>query len=127
MRDTIWQKHYDSIATAGSTNTVRKLWNGEYFTQDVDLKEHPAYQYARGCLSDQLFGQTWAWLDHLGNLYPKDKVEQTMQSIWKYNWAPDVATQNRIHPPERTYASDGEPGLLVCTWPGSPHMGEKGV
>src|SRR6185437_1508893 len=31
------------------------------------------------------------------------------------------------HPPERTYASPGEPGLLVCTWPFSPHMGEKGV
>jgi uncharacterized protein (DUF608 family) len=127
MQDTVLEKHYDSIATAGATNTVKQLWNGEYFIQDVDLREHPAYQYAQGCLTDQLFGQTWAFLDHLGNLYPKDKIHQTLESIWKYNWAPDVATQNRVHPPERTYASFGEPGLLVCTWPKSPHMGEKGV
>lgn len=127
MRDTLLQKHYDSIAAAGSANSVQRLWNGQYFIQDVDLKEHPAYQYAQGCLSDQLFGQTWAWLDHLGNIYPKDKIHQTLQSIWNYNWAPDVATQNRVHPPERTYANTGEAGLLVCTWPRSPHMGEKGV
>jgi hypothetical protein len=127
MHDTLLERQYDSIAVAGSAGTVRRLWNGEYFIQDVDLKKHPAYQYAKGCLTDQLFGQTWAYLDHLGNLYPQDKIDQTLRSIWKYNWAPDVAAQNRIHPPERTYASAGEAGLLVCTWPKSPHMGDKGV
>jgi non-lysosomal glucosylceramidase len=127
MQDTVLGKRYDSIAAVGAANTVKRLWNGEYFIQDVDLREHPNSQYAQGCLSDQLLGQTWAWLDHLGNVYPKDKLHQTLESIWKYNWAPDVATQNRIHPPERTYADFGEPGLLVCTWPRSPHMGDKGV
>ena len=127
MQDTKLEKRYDSIAAAGSANTIRRLWNGHYFIQDVDLKKHPAYQYAQGCLSDQLFGQTWAWLDHVGTIYPKDNIDKTLRSIWKYNWAPDVAAQNRVHPPERTYASAGEPGLLVCTWPFSPHMGEKGV
>jgi len=78
-------------------------------------------------LSDQLIGQTWNHLNNLGYIYPKENVRQTLESIWKYNWAPDVATQNKIHPPERTYADFGEPGLLVCTWPRSEHMGEKGV
>ena len=127
MNDTAFENKCNRIATAGENNTVKRLWNGEYFVQDVNLKEHPAYQYANGCLSDQLFGQTWSHLDNLGYIYPKDKVQKTLQSIWKYNWAPDVATQNKIHPPERTYASFGEPGLLVCTWPKSEHMGEKGV
>ena len=127
MNDTAFENKCNRIALAGEANTVKKLWNGEYFIQDVNLKEHPDYQYASGCLSDQLFGQTWTHLNNLGYIYPKDDVQKTLQSIWKYNWAPDVAAQNKIHPPERTYASFGEPGLLVCTWPKSEHMGEKGV
>lgn len=127
MGDTALQNKYSRIAEAGEGNTVKKLWNGEYFIQDVNLQEHPEYQYAKGCLSDQLFGQTWSYLNNLGYIYPKEKVHQTLSAIWKYNWAPDVAVQTNVHPAERTYASAGEPGLLVCTWPTSPHMGEKGV
>lgn len=127
MGDTTFETRCNRIAKAGEDNSVKRLWNGEYFIQDVDLKAHPDYQYATGCLSDQMFGQTWSHLNHLGYLYPKENVQKTLQSIWKYNWAPDVATQNRVHPPERTYASFGEPGLLICTWPKSPHMGETGV
>ncbi|SFP82005.1 GH116 family glycosyl hydrolase [Parafilimonas terrae] len=127
MNDTAFAQRCSTIAQAGENNTVKRLWNGEYFVQDVDLKAHPEYQYKDGCLSDQLFGQTWNHLNNLGYIYPKEKVKQTLESIWKYNWAPDVAVQNKIHPPERTYASFGEPGLLVCTWPKSEHMGEKGV
>ncbi|WP_153798140.1 GH116 family glycosyl hydrolase [Foetidibacter luteolus] len=127
MNDTEFAQRCAKIDSAGEANTVKRLWNGEFFVQNVDLKEHPEFQYKDGCLSDQLFGQTWNHLNNLGHIYPSDKVKQTLQSIWKYNWAPDVATQNKVHPPERTYASFGEPGLLVCTWPKSEHMGEKGV
>lgn len=127
MHDDDFAKRCLKIAQAGEDNTIKRLWNGEYFVQDVDLKEHPEYQYKDGCLSDQLFGQTWSHLNNLGYIYPEEKIKQTLGSIWKYNWATDVATQNKIHPPERTYASFGEPGLFVCTWPKSEHMGEKGV
>jgi uncharacterized protein (DUF608 family) len=127
MNDTAFAAHCDSVADLGSQNTVRQLWNGEYFIQDVDLTKYPKYQYATGCLSDQLFGQTWAHLDHLGYIYPASKVKTALQSIWKYNWAPDVGPQNTLHKPERVYADPGEAGLLVCTWPKSRHPGEEGV
>ncbi|MGN6340343.1 MAG: GH116 family glycosyl hydrolase [Ginsengibacter sp.] len=127
MNDTAFAQRCSEIAQAGEENTVKRLWNGEYFVQDVDLQLHPKYQYKDGCLSDQLFGQTWNHLNNLGYIYPKEKVKQTLQSIWKYNWIPDVATQNKIHPPERTYADFGEPGLFICTWPKSQHLGEDGV
>ena len=127
MHDTAFVKKCDSVAAAGSANSVARLWNGKYFIQQVDLKEHPKYQYATGCLSDQLFGQTWAHMYGLGYLYPKDKAQQAIRSVWNFNWAPDVATQNKVHPPERTYADAGEAGLLVCTWPLSTHPGEDGV
>ncbi|MBZ5856125.1 GH116 family glycosyl hydrolase [Flavihumibacter profundi] len=127
MGDTAFAQHCDSIFQSGSNRSVEKLWNGEYFVQDVDLTKHPLSQYANGCLSDQLFGQTWAHLANLGYIYPEEKVKATLRSIWKYNWSSDVGVQNQVHKPERIYASPGEPGLLVATWPKSRHMGEAGV
>jgi non-lysosomal glucosylceramidase len=127
MRDNAFAERCHTIFVKGKTNSVNKLWNGEYFVQDVDLKKHGKFQYADGCLSDQLFGQTWAHLSNLGYIYPEDKVKTALNSVWKYNWAPDVAVQNSVHKPERTYADAGEAGLLIATWPKSQHMGEDGV
>src|SRR5699024_2894306 len=92
-----------------------------------DLKKHPKFQYADGCLSDQLFAQTWAHLNDLGYIYPEKNVKTALQSIWKYNWTPDVGVQNRYHPAERVFADPGEAGLFICTWPKSRHLGENGV
>jgi non-lysosomal glucosylceramidase len=117
----------DLIAGRGAENTGKRLYNGEYFIQDVDLKAHPEAQYGRGCLSDQLFGQTWASLYGLGSLYPEPEIKSALNSIWTYNWAPDVSVQTKYHPAERDYASHGEAGLLVCTWPHDPHPGDHGV
>ncbi len=127
MKDSTFAQHCDSISDSGSRRSVEKLWNGEYFVQDVDLAKHPLSQYATGCLSDQLFGQTWADLYGLGTLYPGQKVKTTLESIWKYNWAKDVGSQTNLHKPERVYANPGEAGLLVCTWPHTKHMGDSGV
>ena len=125
--DSLFQKKCDLIFERGEKNTVQKLWNGEYFFQEVDLKKYPKSQYANGCLSDQLFGQTWAHLNGLGLIYPKDNVKRALQSIWNYNWAPQVGVQTNLHKPERVYANPNEAGLLICTWPHNPHMGEDGV
>jgi len=127
MRDTVLGDSCRLIAERGSENTSRRLFNGEYFIQDVDLKAHPQYQYGRGCLADQVFGQTWADLTGLGDIYPPDQTKSALRSIWRYNWAPDVGVQNKLHPAERDYADPGEAGLFVCTWPHGPHPGEDGV
>lgn len=115
-----------SIFNQGSRLSVNKLFNGEYFIQDVDLEEHPEHQYGEGCLSDQLFGQGWAHQLGLGYIYPQDKVVSALNSIYKYNWAPDVGPQNKVHLPERYFARAGEAGLFTCTWPLSKHL-DKGV
>jgi hypothetical protein len=104
---------------------MERLFNGEYFIQQVDLSEHPDWQYAEGCLADQMFGQGWAHQVGLGYLYPAESVQETMRSIWKYCWTPDVKGQNEKHPPERWFARPGEGGLLTCTWPKTPHLGPK--
>jgi len=127
MKDNEAAARYRAIYEAGSVNTMDRLWNGEYFYQDVDEKEYPRFQYGKGCLADQLFGQTWADLLRLGDIYPSDAEDSAREAVWKYNWARDVKDQTEAHLPERYYAHSGEPGLLICTWPHSKHPGEDGV
>lgn len=129
MNDTTATARYRKIYVSGSAATMDRLWNEKYgyFIQDVDEKEYPEHQYGEGCLSDQLFGQTWADLLRLGDLYPASAIDRTLGSIWRYNWMSDVGPQTRLHLPERYYAHAGEPGLLICTRPFTPHPGEAGV
>ena len=122
MDDDEFAERCRKIFESGSKLTVDRLWNGEYFIQLVDLKKHPKHQYAKGCLSDQLFGQGWAHQLGLGYTYPPEKVKKALQSVWKYNWAPDIGPYNATHKPERWFARASEPGLFTCTWPKTPYI-----
>lgn len=115
------------IFEEGRSGTVKRLFNGEYFIQEVDLEEHPRFQYKDGCLSDQLLGQTWAHQLGLGYLYSPQAVRKSLQSVWKYNWAPDIGPQVSGRSPEINFAFPGEAGLLLCTWPKGKHMEKAGV
>lgn len=117
MGDQEFADSCQTIYQSGRDQTVKRLWNGQYFIQDVDTAKYKQAQYATGCLADQVFGQTWAHLLNLGYIYPEDKVKQSLASVWKYNWTTDVGAYNKIHVPGRFYASDGEAGLMVATWP----------
>ncbi len=124
MGDKRFAKRCRKIFESGSRLSVERLWDGEYFIQLVDLKKHPKHQYAKGCLSDQLFGQGWAHQLGLGYIYPPEYVKKALQSVWKYNWAPDTGPYNAEHEPERWFAEPGEAGLFTCTWPKSPYLAE---
>ncbi len=125
MQDDAFADQCRKIFEAGSENSIQRLFNGEYFIQEVDLKKHPDWQYVDGCLADQLFGQGWAHRVALGYIYPKKAVLKSLTSIWKYCWAPDVGGQNEKHAPQRWFAYPVEAGLFTCTWPKSSHMGTK--
>jgi uncharacterized protein (DUF608 family) len=122
--DTAFAARCRAIAGKGSRWTVKHLWNGEYFTQQIPRGASTQYQYGTGCLADQLFGQNWANQLALDYLYPADKVRTALKSIYRYNWAPDVAAQNKAHAPERWFARPGEAGLFTCTWPRGRRMKE---
>ncbi|MFO0790959.1 MAG: GH116 family glycosyl hydrolase [Pirellulales bacterium] len=123
--DAAFARRCRKVFEAGRDNSVKRLFNGEYYTQSVDLKAHPDFQYADGCLADHMFGQGWAHQVGLGYLYPPETVNKALLSIWKYNWAPDIALQNKHHDPERWFAMPGEAGLFMCTWPKGKHLGPK--
>ncbi len=124
MGDTAFAERARAIYESGRELTVKRLWNGEYFVQDVDLEEYPRHQYKDGCLSDHLFGQGWAHQLGLGYIYPRENVRSALQAVWKYNWAPDISRYNDEYPPFRWFISPGQAGLLTCTWPRSEFLAE---
>jgi uncharacterized protein (DUF608 family) len=128
MDDAAFAERCEQLAARGAELTMQRLWNGEYFVQELPAAQRDAkWQYGDGCLADQLLGQWFADQLELGHLYPHDAVRTALQSIWRCNWAPDVGPQMAAHKPERDFAVVGEPGLFVCTWPKSAHRGAQSV
>ena len=124
---------YGALAESGREIVLTLLWNAEYFVHlsPPETENLPmCIQYGSGCLSDQLFGSGWAEELGLGPLYPTEHTRATLQSIFRYNWTPDVAynpaypsvgPRHKEVPKIRPFALPGEAGLFVATW---PHGGE---
>jgi uncharacterized protein (DUF608 family) len=122
MNDPDFSTQCQSLFTSGSAWTDKNLFDGEYYFQQVNLKDHPQHQYAHGCLSDQLFGQSWANQVNLGQLYNPNNIRTALQSIYKYNWTPDIAPYSAKYPPGRWFARAGDAGLIICTFPKSEYL-----
>ena len=111
-----------------------KLFNGEYFCQNIDLKDHSLlekfgtdalekywndeskeikYQIADGCGIDAPLAQLYATLYGLDQILEKEKLHSTLQSIYKYNFKcmRDVVNLWRI------FTLNDEKGVVICTWP----------
>jgi hypothetical protein len=55
----------------------------------------------------------------LPRVFPQAETVKALQSIWRYNFCPDVGPYRAINKPGRWYAMAGEAGLLMCTFPRS--------
>jgi uncharacterized protein (DUF608 family) len=117
----------------GSRWTDSFLFNGEYYEQIVrplpadtsvppvfragmgarDLTK-PDYQLASGCLVDQLVGQYVAHLCGLGHLADPQHIRSALGAIWKYNRRETLMDHFN---PLRTFALDGEAGLIIASYP----------
>jgi non-lysosomal glucosylceramidase len=119
MEDTKAEKEYATILEAGKNN-IEKLFNGEFFIQNEDPKHKNAIGIGSGCYIDQVFGQSWAYQLGLGRLYNKEMINKSLDSLWKYNFVPDMGLlRDSISPKHngRPYALSGDAGLVMCTWP----------
>ena len=127
-----------------------KLYNGEYFFQQVQTEgldakfrpldaarngpgygeivaalneQGPKYQYGTGCLSDGVFG---FWLARACGLdeaiVDPAKVRSNLEAIYRYNLRTDLS--DHANPQRPAYALGHEGGLLLCTWPrgGAPAL-----
>jgi uncharacterized protein (DUF608 family) len=96
-------------------------YNGEYYIQPGEnIEDHP-YQFGRGCLSDQLFGQTLAYMAGLGRLLPEEHTKSAIYSVFKYNFKTGPQRGPCL---QRLYVADDEAGLVLASWPrgGKPKL-----
>ena len=133
---------YKNLYEKGRQYMETKLYNGEYFIQEIEYKrlnapdpakersyggdyspeaiallqeEGPKYQYGKGCLSDGVLG---AWIGKVCGLedfiHPQ-KVKSHLLSVHRYNVRKDL--REHANPQRPSYALGQEGGLLLCTWP----------
>ena len=111
----------NSLLVKGRENIVKELYNGEYFVHKPDPKHPNAINSNDGCLIDQVLGQSFAWQVGVSDrIIPHEECVSALKSIWKYNFAPDAflyQEQNKPIKGVRIYATEGEAGTIMCTWP----------
>jgi non-lysosomal glucosylceramidase len=137
MADYLGEKTFADLCTKlfnnGSVWVDAHLFNGEYYEHDIrppkDLKDiapglvigmgtkdaaNPDYQLGKGCLVDQLVGQTMAHVCGLGYLVDPGHVQTTLQSILKYNRQQGFDAHFNCL---RSFALGDESGLLMASYP----------
>lgn len=105
---------YKKLYEKASAAVDEKLFNGEYYIQDLEDVDAYRYQYGKGCLTDQLLGQFMAQAAGLGYVLPKEHVKKALESIYKYNFRDCMEEVPNV---QRTYALNDEAGLVLCSWP----------
>jgi non-lysosomal glucosylceramidase len=126
--DSAFAARCESLEKTGSAWTDTNLFNGEYYEQkitdptthvflDMSAKNEanlPRFQLGRGCLVDQIVGQTMARLCGLGTLAKSENLKATLRSIMRYNFRESFADHfNNM----RTFVLGDEAGLLMASWP----------
>ena len=134
---------YANLLEKGKIYLEEKLFNGEYFIQDVQwdafgsqlpdvgqvflndfispealelMRKHgPKYQYGTGCLSDGVLGCWMGKMSGLGEILDSEKVKSHLLSVFKYNYREDMSTH--ANPQRSSYCVGHEAGLLLCSWP----------
>ena len=133
---------YERLLKKSQEYMETKLWNGEYFYQDIKWeglktpdptkaqsfhssyseeareilkKEGPKYQYGNGCLSDGIIGCWMSLVCGLDEPIDQSKVTGHLESVYKYNLKHCLA--DHANPQRPGYAVGNDGGLILCSWP----------
>ena len=104
------------IHAMGAKN-IGKLHNGEFYEQIEDPAHLDKIGVGKGCYIDQVMGQFWANQVGLGRIQNAAHQKSALRALWKYNFVPEYGSFRKGFPQGRHYASRGDSGLLMCTWP----------
>ena len=134
--------YYEELLAKGQKFVNEKLFNGEYFYQQIQTEglragsplkvqsfnrnytpealellkaEGPKYQYGTGCLSDGVLGSWLAAVSGLPEALDQAKVDSHLKSVYQYNLKKDLS--EHANPQRPGYAMGDDGGLLLCTWP----------
>jgi uncharacterized protein (DUF608 family) len=137
---------YRELFARGKAWSGKNLFNGEYFIQQLDLKDKSViesyrdnnvliggsildaywneeaaeikYQFIEGCEIDQVIAQWHANLCGLGEIFDTVHVQKALEAIYRYNYKPSL----RHHfNPCRIYGLNDEAGAVICEWPPEKH------
>ena len=141
---------YQTLRDRGRQFLETKLYNGEYFFQQVQTEgldakfqpldlsangpgygeiiaaineQGPKYQYGTGCLSDGVLGFWMARVCGLDqDIVDPAKVRSNLRAIHQYNLRHDL--YDHANPQRPAFALGHDGGLLLCTWPrgGAPAL-----
>ncbi len=76
------------------------------------------YLAGTGCDAQQLFGENWAQQLGLGYILPAGRCRIAANSIYKYNFTPDISTIYDYEKPKtRILAARGEAAMINGSWP----------
>jgi non-lysosomal glucosylceramidase len=118
MGDQAMEEKCRTIADRGEKEIVKRVFNGEYFIHIPP--DYKRINSNKGCHIDQVLGQSWAVQMNLPRVLPKKETVSALNAIWKYNFAPDAggyAIKHKAIKGHRTYAEEGEAGVIMTTWP----------
>lgn len=108
-------------ARSGSAIMEERLWNGEWYIQEVDLEKYAEQNWGTGLHSDHLLGQWWADTLQLSATLDPGHLKKAIKSIFKYNFRESL---EGVPEPERWFGTKTDAGLINCTW---PHEGRPEV
>jgi non-lysosomal glucosylceramidase len=117
LGDPAFAERCRAIRLKGERSMVEKLYNGEYFINLVDPKFPNSVNSGSGCHIDQVLGQSWAFQAGLGRILPAAETRSALQSLWRYNFAPDAGPWRELNKPGRWYGLPGDAGLIMTTFP----------
>ncbi|MCB1124145.1 MAG: hypothetical protein KJT03_21520, partial [Verrucomicrobiae bacterium] len=117
LGDTSFAQRCRIVLDRGKQRLNRDLFDGEYFINHVDGRHLDTVNSGTGCHIDQMLGQGWAFQVGLGDEFSGEQTRQALQSLWKYNFSPDVGQYRQVYKQGRWFAMPGQAGLLMCTFP----------
>ena len=123
------------LFAGGSQWMDANLFNGDFYEQQIrtfhrdqiapslrsdmgaDDPEHPEYQVGKGCLCDQLLGQSLAEVCGLGDLLNPRHIRRTLEAVYRYNYKRSFADHDNV---QRTFVLNDEAALVVCDYAKAP-------
>lgn len=129
---------YRALLANGRKYTDEKLFNGEYYCQQVDIRDPHVldpyeagapevretywseevgqlkYQIGEGCGEDQVLAQWMCALCGVGEILDPEHVRQALTAIYRHNFKSSL--RNHFNPC-RIYGLNSEAGMTICDWP----------
>lgn len=121
MGEVSYAGELEAIVAKGAQNVSGQLFNGEYFAMERDPTHPESIGYGPGCHVDQVLGDSWLHQVGLEPVLPREQVRTALNSLWKYNFAPDagkyMSAMQAVIKGGRWYAMPGEAGLVMTSFP----------